>query len=59
MTVRYVDFSGSRYGRPRVLGEADFQTLADPRFYFARKFDASRDERILDRLDGRIFGGAL
>jgi hypothetical protein len=56
--LRYSDFAGSRDGRPRVLGEADFETITIPRYHFARKFDATHDERILDRLDTRIFEGA-
>jgi len=56
--LRYADFAGSRDGRPRVLGESDFETITNPRFHFARKFDAASDERILDRLDDRIFAGA-
>lgn len=54
--LRYADFRGSRDGSPRVLGEPDYDRLAAHPGYFARKFEARRDARILDRLDERIFG---
>ena len=56
--LRYADFAGSRDGRPRVLGDSDFETITDARYHFARKLDAARDPRLLDRLDARIFAGA-
>ena len=49
--LRYVDFEGSRDGRPRTLGVEDFERLTDGSSMFARKFDPATDEAILDRLD--------
>jgi hypothetical protein len=54
-TLRYTDFRGSRNGSPRVLGRADLGTLADPRYFFARKFAIEQDAQVLDRLDERLF----
>lgn len=53
---RFVDFAGSRDGRPRTLGKADLPVLASGKYDFARKFDASRDAEILDLLDERVLG---
>lgn len=52
--LRFVDFAGSRDGHPRVLAEADLPTLADPRYYFARKLDPVGSRRLYDRLDERL-----
>jgi hypothetical protein len=54
---RYVDWSGSRDGRPRVLTEADFATITSGRYHFARKVDSRVDGRLLDRLDERVLYG--
>ena len=53
--LRFVDFSQSRDGSPRTLTLADYETLADDRYQFARKFDPAVDAAILDKLDQRIF----
>lgn len=48
--LRYIDWSGGG-SSPKVLTGADLPALlASPRL-FARKFDASRDATVLDRLD--------
>jgi hypothetical protein len=52
--LRFVDFAGSRDGHPRTLDERDLPALADPRYFFARKFDPVADPRPLDRLDERL-----
>jgi hypothetical protein len=52
--LRYVDFAGSRDGHPRVLGSGDLPALADPRYFFARKFDPVAAPGLLDRLDARL-----
>jgi hypothetical protein len=57
-TLRYTDFRGSKNGSPRLLGTADLDTLADPRYFFARKFALEHDPRVLDRLDQRLFAAA-
>jgi hypothetical protein len=47
--LRYVDFSGSRDGRPRLLSASDLPHLTCGRYCFARKFE--RDSPVLDLLD--------
>jgi hypothetical protein len=54
--LRFVDFAGSRDGHPRYLDAADLPALADPRYYFARKFDPVVAPELLDRLDARLAG---
>lgn len=49
----YIDWRGGRLGSPRTLGTADYQEIVASGAYFARKFDASQDARILDLLDER------
>jgi hypothetical protein len=49
---RYVDFTGSRDGRPRTLTEQDLPVITGGEYDFARKFD--REARVLDLLDERI-----
>jgi hypothetical protein len=48
---RYIEFL-PRDPHPRVLTEADFPTLTNGRYHFARKFEP--DSRILDLLDNHI-----
>ncbi len=52
--LRYSDNLGSRDGRPRILGVADFARLTSGAFHFARKFDRAFDSRILDLLDAHL-----
>lgn len=52
--LRYVDVSGSRDGRPRMLTAKDLPTLTSGRYYFARKLDAGVSSEVLDLLDARI-----
>lgn len=50
--LRYADFTGSKKsGSPRVLTLDDLPAITGGTHYFARKFDAGRDEAVLDRLD--------
>ena len=51
---RYVDFRGSRDGRPRFLTMDDFKVLTSGSYDFARKFDAARDPELLDRIDAEV-----
>lgn len=53
-SLRYVDFTGSREGRPRVLRAADFATVTSGRYHFARKLDSRVDGEILDRLEAWV-----
>lgn len=53
-SLRYVDSRGTRDGRPRTLGREDLAALEDPAVHFARKFDATADRALLDRLDARL-----
>jgi core-2/I-Branching enzyme len=52
--LRYVDMAASRDGRPRTLTAEDLPILTSGPYYFARKFDASGDSKVLDLLDARI-----
>lgn len=52
--LRYVDFAGSRDGHPRQLDARDLPALADPRYFFARKFDPVADPELIERLDARL-----
>jgi hypothetical protein len=52
--LRYSDNLGSRDGRPRILGVADFARLTTGAFHFARKFEPASDARILDLLDEHL-----
>jgi len=52
---RYIDFTGSRDGHPRVLTLADLPELARGAWHLARKFDLAVDRQVLDRLDERLF----
>lgn len=52
--LRYVDFTGSKDGRPRTLSAADIPLITNGTYYFARKFDPRHDARVLDLLDERI-----
>lgn len=51
---RFVDFEGSRDGRPRTLNENDLPRIAAGRFDFARKFEM--DAGLLDLVDARMLG---
>ena len=51
---RFVDFEGSRDGRPRTLNENDLPRFAAGRFDFARKFELSSG--LLDLVDARMLG---
>jgi hypothetical protein len=53
---RFVDFAGSRDGRPRTLGVADLPAITSGAYDFARKFDPERDSEVLDRLDAEALG---
>jgi hypothetical protein len=52
--LRYMDFTGSKTGSPRVLTAEDLPALTSGAYYFARKFDLDRDSRVLDLLDDHI-----
>jgi hypothetical protein len=51
---RFVDFAGSRDGRPRTLHREDLPLIARGEFDFARKFDVAEDSEILDLLDREV-----
>ena len=53
---RYVDFAGSRDGRPRTLKRNDLPRLAAGRFDFARKFEMAADPGLLDLIDSQLLG---
>ncbi|HEV7515433.1 MAG TPA: beta-1,6-N-acetylglucosaminyltransferase [Thermoanaerobaculia bacterium] len=58
-SLRYVDFTGSREGRPRLLGAADFAPITSGRYHFARKIDRRVDGGLLDRLDDWVLAGGI
>ncbi len=51
---RYIDWAGSRHGHPRILTADDYPTLTKGGIHFARKFDMTYNNKILDMLDIRI-----
>ncbi|MBD2778356.1 N-acetylglucosaminyltransferase [Iningainema sp. BLCCT55] len=51
---RYIDFQNSRHGHPQILSCKDYSSLQKENIHFARKFDLSKDQRILELLDERI-----
>ena len=53
-SLRYVDWSGSRDGRARVLTAGDFDAITSGKYHFARKVDSRVDARLLDLLDERV-----
>jgi hypothetical protein len=55
--LHFTAMAGSRTGRPRVLGMKDLPSLLTGRHFFARKFDAETDSRVLDALDRHLAAG--
>lgn len=51
----FADFSQTRNGHPRLLTSEDYSELARHPAHFARKFDLSLDEQVLNLLDNLIF----
>lgn len=54
---RYFDFSRTQNGHPRILTIDDYPSLVRDSIHFARKFDLTKDSKILDMLDRRITRG--
>lgn len=52
--LRFIDFTNSTTGSPRVLKTGDFERLVKSGKFFARKFDMETDARVLNLLDERI-----
>ena len=53
----YVDWSaGHGLPHPKVLGMEDFDRMRESGMWFARKFDASSDSDVLDRIDRELIG---
>lgn len=53
----YIDWKGTKHGRPKILTVADYSAMTKGEdYYFARKFDPAVDSEILDKLDQHIFG---
>jgi hypothetical protein len=57
-SLRYIDFAGSRDGRPRMLGAADLAAITGGRYHFARKIDSRTDGGLLDLLDDWVLAGS-
>lgn len=53
--LRYVDWAGGG-DHPKILTTADLEALSRSGSLFARKFDPSVDETVLDRIDGSLAG---
>lgn len=52
----YIDWTGTKHGRPNILTVADYSKIVETKdVYFARKFDIKKDSKILDLLDERIY----
>lgn len=54
--LHHTRWSDPMSGHPDVFQEKDFDELRASPKYFARKFDISVDEGVLDRLDESLFG---
>jgi hypothetical protein len=53
----YMDWTGSKHGRPKIITVADYSTITNGEdYYFARKFEPAADSEILDKLDQHILG---
>jgi hypothetical protein len=52
--LRYVEWSDPTLGSPAVLRLEDFERIFRSPKLFARKFDASVDEQVLDRIDREL-----
>ena len=50
----YVDWTGQNDGHPRVLVTKDYDKLASSTKFFARKFDADTDLKIIDLLEQKL-----
>jgi len=55
---RYIDWSTTRNGQPRILTVEHYPALTISDTHFARKFDMTQDSKILDMLDARILQGS-
>ncbi len=51
---RYFDFSQTKNGRPKILTTNDYDAILQSNAHFARKFDISKDDKIMDILDEYI-----
>ena len=52
--LRYVDWENPNPNVPAILGENDWTTIINSSKFFARKFDITRDSKILDMIDQKI-----
>lgn len=53
-SLRYIDFSESRFNHPRTLSEADVPAVTTSGAHFARKWELRRSPEAYDRLDDII-----
>lgn len=51
---RYIDWTGTRHGHPRLLTSQDYPAIIKSNAHFARKFDITQDSKILDMLDATV-----
>ena len=52
--LRYVDWENPNPNVPAILSETDWTTIINSSKFFARKFDITRDPKILDMIDQNI-----
>ncbi len=55
---RYINWTGTRHGHPRILRVEDYPELVKDDIHFARKFQPTLESKILDMLDARILQGS-
>jgi len=55
---RYINWTGTRHGHPRILTVEDYPELVKDDIHFARKFQPTLESKILDMLDARILQGS-
>jgi O-antigen/teichoic acid export membrane protein len=56
-SVRYIDWTGSKYNHPKVLGTEDLPALLASGAHWARKLDLEDGTQLFDLLDQRIRRG--
>jgi hypothetical protein len=54
---RYFDMRGARHGHPKVMTEDDLPRFLGGRYFFARKFERSSGQALLDKLDQHALSG--
>jgi hypothetical protein len=54
---RYIDWTNTRHGHPRLLSAEDYPAIMASDSHFARKIDMAQDKQLLDLLDEKVLSG--